>query len=74
MIIAESLKLSEEIAVMMLHTLQYQVYSNTLFWSQVLHTVILNLLMSAMLLCYAKINIPLQSRFEQNFHNTTVIT
>ena len=68
--------LSEEMVVIML---QYQVSSNTLFWSQV--KSYLNFtnecnVQLILLLCYAKINIPIQNRslFEQNLHNTSVIT
>ena len=65
--------------VVMLHTLQYQVSSNTLIWSQVKSN--LNFtnecnVQLILLLCYAKVNIPIQNRslFEQNLHNTSVFT
>ena len=55
----------------MLHALQYQLSSNTLFWSQVKSN--LNFtnecnVQLILLLCYAKINILIQNRslFEQN--------
>ena len=57
----------------MLHALQYQLSSNTLFWSQVKSN--LNFtnecnVQLILLLCYAKINILIQNRslFEQNLH------
>ena len=65
--------------VILLHTLHYQESSNTLFWSQVKSNLNFNNECNVkliLLLCYAKINIPIQNRslFEQNIHNTSVVT
>ena len=63
--------------VIMLQKLQYQVSSNTLFWSHVESNLNLSNeynVQLILLLYYARINIPIQNRslFEQNLHNTTV--
>ena len=63
----------------MLHTLHYQESSNTLFWSQVKSNLNFTYecnIQLILLLCYTKINIPIQNRslFEQNLHNTSLIT
>ena len=63
----------------MLHTLHYQESSNTLFWSQVKSNVNFTNecnVQIILLLCYVKINSLIQNRsvFEQNLHNTSVIT
>ena len=65
--------------VIMLHKLHYQKSSNTLFWSQIKSNLNFTYECNVQLIllrCYAKLNIPIQniSLFEQNLHNSSVIT
>ena len=60
--------------VIMLHTLQYQVSSDILFWSQVKSNLNFTnecTVQLILLVCYTKINIPIQNR---SFLNKTFTT